>query len=199
MSDKLSILCFGNSLTAGYYHYGLEYHPYAGKLKEKLQAAFPSTKFTVDVEGLPGDRVISPGGAFLPRMQTKFSKYNYDWVIVLGGTNDLGYGFQPDTIYPALQATWQVPLEKDANVLAMTIPECALVSKPLNARRNAVNASILAHQAERFKIRYHGTSEEWQEKIWDDGLHLTAEGYDFMGEMIAERLIELIKAKKIEG
>ncbi|KAJ6126212.1 GDSL-like lipase/acylhydrolase [Penicillium samsonianum] len=50
MAEKLSLLCFGGSLTAGYYSYGLE-HPYAGKLKESLEAAFPNIEITVDVDG----------------------------------------------------------------------------------------------------------------------------------------------------
>jgi hypothetical protein len=102
MDKELSILCFGDSLTAGYYHFGCDYHPYALTLKDKLQAAFPTTTFTVDEDGLPGDLVISPVGRFLSRIHTKCALSplsflrcsltitvdgsNYDWVIILGGT-----------------------------------------------------------------------------------------------------------------
>jgi hypothetical protein len=102
MDKELSILCFGDSLTAGYYHFGCDYHPYALTLKDKLQAAFPTTTFTVDEDGLPGDLVTSPVGRSLPRIQAKcvlsplsflqcsltitVDGSNYDWVIILGGT-----------------------------------------------------------------------------------------------------------------
>lgn len=86
MAKKLGILCFGDSLTAGYYCYGLHYHPYAGKLGEKLKAAFPDTEMIIDVNGVPGDLAISPPGHFLPRIQDKCFSTQYDWVIVLGGT-----------------------------------------------------------------------------------------------------------------
>lgn len=33
--------------------------------------------------------------------------------------------------------------------------------------------------------------EKDRDEIWDDGLHLTSKGYEMMGEMIAERLIEV--------
>jgi hypothetical protein len=33
---------------------------------------------------------------------------------------------------------------------------------------------------------------ERRSEIWDDGVHFTEAGYDLMGEIIAERLIELI-------
>jgi hypothetical protein len=39
-------------------------------------------------------------------------------------------------------------------------------------------------------------SEEDRERFWDDGLHLTDQGYDLMGELIADRLVELLKSKK---
>lgn len=85
MAEKLSILCFGNSLTAGYYNYGEHYHPYAEKLKEILQPVLPTTEITTDVAGLPGDLVCSPG-SFVSRISEQTIKKRYDWVIFLGGT-----------------------------------------------------------------------------------------------------------------
>ncbi|KAH1271686.1 hypothetical protein KXW91_006008 [Aspergillus fumigatus] len=199
MDKELSILCFGASLTAGYYHFGCEYHPYALRLKEKLQAAFPTTKFTVDEDGLPGDLVIKPG-RFLPRIKEKFDGSNYDWVIVLGGTNDLGRGYPASKIYPALQEVWEVALDNGAFVLALTIPECSAASTTLDQRRNEVNLSILSHKAQGFyafdlhgKVPYHNATEEFRKRIWDDGLHFTAEGYDLVGEVVGEHLIALLK------
>lgn len=86
MMEKLSILCFGDSLTSGYYSYGLEHHSYAIKLSEMLQAEFPNTDVHLKVDGLPGDEVTHPEGDFLPRIQKKCAKAKYDWVIILGGT-----------------------------------------------------------------------------------------------------------------
>jgi hypothetical protein len=103
-NDKLHILCFGDSLTAGFWHGGLEFHPYAIKLKEELRKAFPDTEIIVDVDGLSGDLVSSPPGRFLRRIQskriyielsitewcddrlTRAGMSQYDWVIILGGT-----------------------------------------------------------------------------------------------------------------
>ncbi|KAF4211372.1 hypothetical protein CNMCM8980_002218 [Aspergillus fumigatiaffinis] len=202
MDKELSILCFGDSLTAGYYHFGCDYHPYALTLKDKLQAAFPTTTFTVDEDGLPGDLVISPVGRFLSRIHTKFDGSNYDWVIILGGTNDLGRGYPASRIYPALQEVWEVALDSGANVLALAIPECSAVSTTLDTRRNDVNSSILGHKAEGFhafdlhgKVPYHNATEEFRKRIWDDGLHLTAEGYKLVGEVVGEHLVALLKEK----
>ena len=42
-------------------------------------------------------------------------------------------------------------------------------------------------------IRYTGIDEDLREKLWDDGLHLTSEGYKVMGDVIAVRMFELLK------
>ena len=42
-------------------------------------------------------------------------------------------------------------------------------------------------------IRYTGIEEELRTKLWDDGLHLTSEGYKVMGDAIAVQMFELLK------
>jgi len=69
MANPIHILCFGDSLTAGFSQMGGLIHPYAGALKSSLEKAFPSTNITTDVQGLSGDQVTSPPGSFLPRME----------------------------------------------------------------------------------------------------------------------------------
>jgi len=66
MMESINILCFGNSLTEGYSRWGMSMTPYAENMKDWLKAAWPSTKLTVDVNGLSGDLIIS--GLFLKRI-----------------------------------------------------------------------------------------------------------------------------------
>ncbi|KAJ5690560.1 SGNH hydrolase [Penicillium macrosclerotiorum] len=184
MTEKLSILCFGNSLTAGFHSYGLEFHPYAQKLVETIKNEFPGLEVQATVAGQSGDLVVSPPGAFLSRIEMKCDR-----------TNDLGYGYQPDKIYSAIQKSWNVALETGAKVLALTIPECKARIGSLDERRSKLNSYILAHQAEGLRIPYHSASPEFQENMFDDGLHLTPAGYDFMGTIIAEHLVSLLNAQ----
>ena len=65
---SLNILCFGDSITAGWSHGGTVYHPYADVMLASLGKALPSLNVTADVQGLPGDQVTSPPGGLLPRM-----------------------------------------------------------------------------------------------------------------------------------
>jgi lysophospholipase L1-like esterase len=59
----LRILCFGNSLTCGY---PID-NPYAVRLAQKIEEAFPGRKIEYEVEGMPGDLVTR--GLYLDRMQ----------------------------------------------------------------------------------------------------------------------------------
>ena len=42
-------------------------------------------------------------------------------------------------------------------------------------------------------IRYTGIDDETRQRIWDDGLHLTKDGYNIMGKAVAARLFELLQ------
>ncbi|KAJ5930834.1 hypothetical protein N7466_006327 [Penicillium verhagenii] len=206
-ANSLSILCFGDSLTQGFHSWGLSKHPYADELVDVLEKHFPSLrlKITADVAGQPGDTVVYAEGAikrggFLSRIQLKCDKKKYDWVVILGGTNDLAWGHDAKTIYAALRDCWNVALESGAKVLALTIPECQSTVK--DEERTAVNTLILDTKMDRFysfdlrpKIPYRGSSDEFIEKIFDDGLHLTADGYDLMGRSIGLCLADILKAE----
>ncbi|KAL8679583.1 MAG: hypothetical protein Q9186_004140 [Xanthomendoza sp. 1 TL-2023] len=140
---SLRILCFGDSLTAGFSSYGYFHYPYAAQIRKELKKALPATDVSVVTSGLSGDRVIA--GQFLQRMRGMCAADEhppYDWIIVLGGTNDLGWSERPDKVYEA--------------------------------------------------VPYFNMNETMREQIWDDGLHLTMDGYEMMGEAIATRLIELL-------
>ena len=100
--SAIKILCFGDSLTAGYSRYGLSHFPYAEHLKDKLQTAFPSMKVQIDVEGMSGAQVQGQYLGRLSRACLKAKDGFYDWIIVMGGTNDLGWGRKPEEIYEDL-------------------------------------------------------------------------------------------------
>jgi lysophospholipase L1-like esterase len=68
LGNSLHILCFGDSLTAGFSLTSPETHPYEGAMKSSLEKAFPSYNITTDLQGLSGDQVKTPPGGFLTRM-----------------------------------------------------------------------------------------------------------------------------------
>ena len=107
---SLRILCFGDSLTAGYSGSGYFHYPYATQVRASLKDSLPSTDSTVDVAGMSGDRVIA--GQYLRRLKRQCENATdkpYDWIIVLGGTNDLGWGEKPESVYEGL-SRWLSPI-----------------------------------------------------------------------------------------
>lgn len=199
LPKSLRILCFGDSLTAGYTSYGWEFHPYADHLRVGLQHTLSTSDIEVDIAGLSGDQVQ---GSYLSRIKAKCVDTNtpYDWIIIMGGTNDLAWGQRPDTIYEGLKKVWKVALDTGANVLALNILEAEASGDKANSKRNALNDRIINHQQERYysfdlysAIRYTDIDKDLREKLWDDGLHLTSEGYKVMGDVIADRMLELLK------
>ncbi|KAL8722107.1 MAG: hypothetical protein Q9225_001351 [Loekoesia sp. 1 TL-2023] len=148
--ESLRILCFGDSLTAGYSGYGCFHYPYAKQIREKLKENLPGTEATVDVSGLSGDQVIA--GQYLSRMKGVCARTEdapYDWIIVLGGTNDLGEMEKADSIYEGLKKVWRIALDTGANVLALSVPEAEYTSATLVRRRKELNNLITYHQEDR--------------------------------------------------
>lgn len=102
LPKSLRILCFGDSLTAGYTMYGLEHHPYADHLRIGLERMLSSSDVQTEVAGFSGDQVQ---GLYLNRIKAECQSTKsrrYDWIMVMGGTNDLAWGQQPEQIYEGL-------------------------------------------------------------------------------------------------
>jgi lysophospholipase L1-like esterase len=72
--SHLRILCFGDSLTAGYASYGTVYHPYAREVQRRLAAVLPKPKPVVEDDGVPGETAGHPDFIGRMREQCKFSK-----------------------------------------------------------------------------------------------------------------------------
>ncbi|KAH7026331.1 SGNH hydrolase-type esterase domain-containing protein [Microdochium trichocladiopsis] len=199
----LRILCFGDSLTSGF-PTGM---PYAVQLRLKLAAAFPHHEIYCEVEGVPGDQVAK--GKFIERMNLSWKlaerdKEPYDWTIVLGGTNDLGWGTPISDIKQALEKCWDIALAKGSKVLALTVPETKYNRDKLISQREELNAFIKDTKKRGFfyhdlhsSFPYHSLPPSRKPELWNpDGLHLTSEGYAEVGSKVADELIRLIRLQE---
>ncbi|KAG5926826.1 hypothetical protein E4U42_002932 [Claviceps africana] len=167
--QSLRILCFGDSLTAGFHDFGMSFHPYSIAFTAALKAALPHMAITVHHSGKNGD--VGAWTAFHERLKQELP---------------------PENMYEAFQLNWAVPLNKGSKVLALTVPDAKPILAWVVEDRNQINELIRNHKQRNFytfdlysKIPYHSLSEQDRERYWDDGLHLTAQGYDWMGEHIA--------------
>ncbi|KAK4189040.1 SGNH hydrolase-type esterase domain-containing protein [Podospora australis] len=243
---QLRLLCFGDSLTAGYSEMGSVFHPYESKMSQMLAMAFPDISFQTDIRGISGDTVsrgylkrmeacfpspVSPPSPISPptspRKSTTTNGVNgssssthgtadkqnttkpYDWVIVLGGTNDLGWGFTPEEIFAKLKAVWDIPLKRGAKVLALTVPECAVATakarERMDAKRDVLNGMIKGYKRDNYyvydlhtAVPYYSMSEKDRAKHWDDHLHFTPDGYDLIGNKVGMALVSLLVKQRVD-
>ncbi|KAL2070862.1 hypothetical protein VTL71DRAFT_13888 [Oculimacula yallundae] len=204
LTNSLRVLCFGDSLTAGHTQGGSLFHPYGIALEASLKETLPTWNISTDIQGLGGDQVVSPPGVFFPRMDklytTSHPQNPYDWAIILGGTNDLNQNRLPQDIFPALERVWAIPLSNNTKVLALTITDCGACMPVVPERRAEVNQRILEHREKNFytydlhtAVPYHNMTDERRKEIWDDTLHFTIKGYDLIGKLLADRIVELEK------
>ncbi|CZT00399.1 related to esterase [Rhynchosporium agropyri] len=210
LTNSLRVLCFGDSITAGHTQGGSLFHPYGIALKASLEKSLPTWNISIDIQGLGGDQAVSPPGVFFPRMDKLFSEVHpntpYDWAIVLGGTNDLNQDRLPSDIFPALQKVWAMPLSNNTKVLALTITGCGACMPVVPERRADVNQMILSHQEKGFytydlhkAVPYWGMPIDQRKEIWDDTLHFTVKGYDLIGRLLADRIVQLENEIEREG
>ncbi|RDA96067.1 hypothetical protein CP533_5847 [Ophiocordyceps camponoti-saundersi (nom. inval.)] len=196
---QLRILCFGDSLTSGYNGMGhLPSQPYSRKVSTIVRAALPAYAVEVVADGVAGDCVTGPG--FRRRLRLACEGAAYNWVIILGGTNDLAYANEAPDIFDALEACYNLVIARGSRVLALTVPECSAKSAWVDDTRSRLNEKILSHKQKNYfaldlfsKIPFHSLQQSDREKFWDDGLHLTPDGYDWMGGHVADGLLRILK------
>ncbi|KAL8727081.1 MAG: hypothetical protein Q9166_006268 [cf. Caloplaca sp. 2 TL-2023] len=200
--QQLRILCFGASITAGSYNFGLKHHPYASRLKDRLQKALPSHHITVDVDGLSGDLVI--GGHYRSRLQPHFDSSaakTYDWLIFQAGGNDLRWDEDPSAIFAEMKNLWTTALKGGAKVMALTVTDTEDQRARTKERYGQLNNMIKSYRSDNFfvanvcsKIPYAEMPSDQPKAVWDDGLHFKPLGYDMIGDAVANRMLEILQA-----
>ena len=203
-TSKISILGFGDSLTAGYpgydpdYQIGNEKSQYSYWLIDSAkQKGWSNIEF--ENKGVPGELARY----MYNRLVTLLGRKSYDIVIILGGTNDIGWGMDPYQIYDNLRRLWVTAKASGAKVIACTVPPIGSVYTPVQQAQDALNKKILKELSADNKIiridLFNAlTNEEGLLKPdYDagDGVHFSIEGYKRMGKFIwTEGIYPLLKS-----
>ncbi|KAJ3084803.1 hypothetical protein HK100_009246, partial [Physocladia obscura] len=122
----------------------------------------------------------------------------FDVVVVLAGTNDIGYGDAPPFVLQNLQRLWGEALKAGARVVALTLPDAwtKFSGDPSLAVR-ALNALILSQSDDsvtvvdlnRALLALSQSPGRSRHDIWaHDNLHLTDAGYDAIGDLASSML-----------
>mmetsp|Transcript_27283 Transcript_27283/g.71916 ORF Transcript_27283/g.71916 Transcript_27283/m.71916 type:complete len:374 (-) Transcript_27283:229-1350(-) len=184
-----SILCLGDSLTAGYIN-GNGAVPYSTRLKQRLKQL--GARPTIVNAGVPGEttsqitqrlvKLLRQGGSF-------------DLIPILAGTNDILTLASPDKIFEDIEHLHQLAWEANAKTIVMTLPHLCLPANPRCAtfeeNRRELNKRLLhfaksnPHRAIFIDVATkipRSTKHLWAK----DGVHLSRQGYEEFGLLIAE-------------
>jgi len=121
-----------------------------------------------------------------------------DYVIILGGTNDIGWGLDSAAITNNLTTMYERAVDNGTAPVACSIPSILGLDDLIPPRINLNR--LISREAEKRKIAFvdvfaatadsntHRLLEEYSE----DGLHLTPKGYQQIGKCIFDKWLRII-------
>jgi lysophospholipase L1-like esterase len=182
----VKIIAFGDSLTVGYQLPSGDNPagtptPYGRFLGELIG---PSAE--VDIRGVNGELT----GEMAMRLGRDVIDHKPDYVVILGGANDLGWNAQPAAIMRNLVTMYERCRSADITPVAVTVPSIRGFDA-LIPPRQALNRFIEEYCRAKpqpivdlFTATAEAATLRLAEPYSNDGLHLTTEGY----RLLAERL-----------
>ncbi|MGA2625682.1 MAG: GDSL-type esterase/lipase family protein [Candidatus Bathyarchaeia archaeon] len=196
----MKIVALGDSLTVGETGFPapddpISYPKYLEALaKQHLNRRRSGVEVNVLNRGINGD--LTSG--MLERFSGDVVDEKADYVIILGGANDIGWGFDPLMIAHNLTAMYDAALEKGIVPVACSVPSI-LGSDPLIPPRLQLNRMIRA-EAEQRSIRFvdffTATADPQTNRLSEvyssDGLHLNTKGYRQMGKYMFDEWLRAL-------
>ena len=196
----MKIVALGDSLTVGETEFkfsdsdeSVSYPKYLETLaKQHLTSLQSGVEINVLNRGICGD--LTSG--MLERFSRDVVDEKADYVIILGGTNDIGCGFDPETIAYNLTAMYDTAREKGIVAVACSVPSI-LGMDDLIPPRLHLNKTIRTEAEKRglaFVDLFTATADPQSNRLSEDysadGLHLNVKGYQQMGKVVFDEWLK---------
>ncbi len=201
-STLCTIICFGDSLTAGYQSPTTERPqiretPYGAFLQEMLGA-----RASVAVSGVCGELT----GEMAMRFRQDVLAHSPSYVVILGGTNDLGWNARPAEIVRNLLKMYETARAARVEPVAVTVPSIRIAADGAGGegaswiqdhltRRHALNTLIRDYCATQsvacvdlFQATLEPDTQYLASAYSNDGLHLTTEGYQRLAGLLYDQV-----------
>lgn len=207
------IICFGDSLTAGFQSptpdnpAGRE-TPYGEFLQERL-----GTSYRVRTSGICGELT----GEMAMRFRQDVLRHEPGTVVILGGTNDLGWNAQPPDIMRNLVKMYELALAGQMTPIPVTVPSIRVAVDQAGPDGRAwIDDHILRRRALNGLIREYAESKSlpWIDlfaataepetgrlaaRFSNDGLHLTTAGYRLLAQLLYDQVFARMAAAHDSG
>jgi acyl-CoA thioesterase-1 len=200
------IICFGDSLTAGFQSptrtnpTGQE-TPYGQFLQERLG---PSA--AIKVSGICGELT----GEMTMRFRRDVLEHHPSHVVILGGTNDLGWNAEPGDIMKNLVKMYELARASQITPIPIAVPSIrldmasggpdveAFVQQHLR-RRTELNGFIRDYALSKALVLidlFTATAEPHTgllaAQYSNDGLHLTTAGYQLLADLLHDQVFSKV-------
>jgi len=191
---NVRVVALGDSLTVGYQSFGplenMRPTPYTHVLIDYVRREFPSNVLLVEMINRGAIGELSE--QMLARFDLDVIRLSPRIVIILGGSNDLGWGYTPDEIFSNLRQMYELALRNAIVPIACSVPSILGFDDGIPPRI-VLNGQIREH-CEKGKIRFvdlsSATMDPATRRLADvyssDGLHLNETGYRKIGATIYE-------------
>jgi lysophospholipase L1-like esterase len=195
MSSHVRVVALGDSLTVGFQSYGLDEDigkstPYTDLLIDRVSRDFPSDSISIEIvnKGIVGQLTEQ----MLLRFDSDVIRLSPRVVIILGGSNDLGWGLAPREILQNLGELYRLSLQNKIVPIACTVPSILGYDTGIGPR--ILLNKLLQEHCREIGIRcvdvFRATLDQATSRLAleysSDGLHLSSEGYRKMGAVIYE-------------
>ena len=198
MMESFTILCIGDSHTAGFPHYdplmgGNPESSYQFWMKKELSRINPESNYSLINEGICGDTSQGIVMRLLPALKAGA----YHLVILAGGTNDLGM-IDAEQVFANLRQGFDACRNHSIPLIASSIPPISLAAYVPGVI--ALNSKIKAY-AERCQglsfADWFGALQDERGFLDDrydsgDGVHLSVAGYKCIGLLLAPLVLQRV-------
>lgn len=203
----VDFVSFGNSLTVGFIPSGFaESQPYSQFLKELTDGFLErfGRKETVEIrirnKGINGD--LTSG--MLLRFRRDVINTKPDYVIILGGSNDIGWGFSVKETLGNLKRMLEMAKDNGVEPIGCTVPSIIGWDEAIPPRLQ-LNQSLKQFCREKgfscvdlFEKTCEPKTKRLRSNYSSDGLHLNAKGYRKMAEIIFEESVKDILIRELD-
>lgn len=209
MARSTLVICFGDSLTAGFQSPSREHPtgedtPYGQFLQDYL-----GTTAQVHTSGICGELT----GEMVLRFRRDVLEHKPGYVPILGGTNDLGWNAAPTEIMRNLVKMYEQTFALGGLPVPVTVPSIRVEDAQDSreglewiarhvARRNELNQLIQSYAMSKaiacvdlFTATVDPDSGQLAQVYSNDGIHLTTAGYRLFAEQVALVLKPLLSGR----
>jgi lysophospholipase L1-like esterase len=199
----MKIVAFGDSLTVG----ETGFTPFTSEeavtpypecverlAEEYLRGRKADLKVEVVNKGVNGDLTFG----MLKRFPRDVVAEKPDYVIILGGANDIGWGLDVQMIAHNLTSMYDAGRNEGIGAVACAVPSI-LGCDELITPRLELNRTIASEAVKReipFLDLFSATADQHNKRLLEeysaDGLHLNTKGYERMGNYVFEKWLQTL-------